>query len=79
MRIMEKPKMDKNRKFLCGICLSKAPKGETSMAAGTNPHFLQFSHTVHIRAVGCVSSLTVSIVVEIDGYAIVMVSFLSIG
>ena len=39
-----------------------------STVAGTNPHFLDLAHTVHVRAVGRVSSLLIDdIVIVADG------------
>ena len=51
-----------------------------STVTGTNPHFLDLAHTVHVRAVGRVSSLLIdNIVVAADGGIVDVGEFLIVN
>jgi hypothetical protein len=64
IRIIEKPKIEKKRKFLYQTLRQRNLIAQNSEGASTNPHFLYLAHTVHVCTVGCISSLFVHIVAK---------------
>jgi hypothetical protein len=67
IRIMEKPKMDKNRKFLYHVSSAYLHRIE-SYGIGVHLHFLGFAHTVHVGPIGIGPILLVDMAIIVDAY-----------